>query len=392
MDKLKAEIERKKLQIKKTTALVSSSSSGSTDEIKFLKQSDFLRAQELDQLSVQQKLEDDREKRKRKQTEEKVEVAQQLQQQQQQHAKIAHHNESVDIINVPEENIMTVSQVITSLRSFGQVVTLFGETEDERRQRLLTFLNSRTTKGTDEFRINALRNTFVAGQTGHSNDDLEGDALDDDDEENGNRHDGDDEEDDDDDSVAAPQSHSKQHATSSSSRAAPMDGSYAYSRDTSLSKEKAIVRYFKSVLHQWEEDLRGREEHFKNTARGRQETQTQKQCKDYIRPLFKLCKRKEVNPDILQAVFEMVRCCEDGDFMKANDHYLRCAIGNAAWPIGLTMVGIHERSSREKINSSKVAHIMNNELQRKYLTSVKRLMTFQQSKRPDVAPSKKVLV
>ena len=56
------------------------------------------------------------------------------------------------------------------------------------------------------------------------------------------------------------------------------------------------------------------------------------------------------------------------------------------------MVGIHERSGREKINSSKVAHIMNNESQRKYLQSVKRLMSYAQTKRPDVNPSKKMLV
>jgi pre-mRNA-splicing factor 18 len=54
------------------------------------------------------------------------------------------------------------------------------------------------------------------------------------------------------------------------------------------------------------------------------------------------------------------------------------------------MVGIHERSGRERISTAKVAHVMNNELQRKYLTSVKRLMTYAQTKRPDVAPSMKV--
>ena len=86
----------------------------------------------------------------------------------------------------------------------------------------------------------------------------------------------------------------------------------------------------------------------------------------------------------------MVKYCEDGNFRAAHDDYLRTAIGNAAWPIGLTMVGIHERAGREKISSSKVAHVMNNELQRKYLTSVKRLMTFAQTKRPDVPPSMKV--
>jgi pre-mRNA-splicing factor 18 len=53
-------------------------------------------------------------------------------------------------------------------------------------------------------------------------------------------------------------------------------------------------------------------------------------------------------------------------------------------------VGIHARSGRAKIESSNVAHVMNSELQRKYLTSVKRLLSYAQKKRPDVDPSKKV--
>ena len=76
--------------------------------------------------------------------------------------------------------------------------------------------------------------------------------------------------------------------------------------------------------------------------------------------------------------------------MKAHDAYLDVAIGRAAWPIGVTMVGIHARTGRAKIESQNVAHVMNSELQRKYLTSVKRLMTYYQKKRVDVNPSKKV--
>ncbi|TFJ80530.1 hypothetical protein NSK_008134 [Nannochloropsis salina CCMP1776] len=97
-------------------------------------------------------------------------------------------------------------------------------------------------------------------------------------------------------------------------------------------------------------------------------------------------------PDGIRAnLIEMVDLCEAGEFVKAHEVYLRTAIGNAPWPIGITMVGIHERTGREKISSSKVAHIMNNEMQRKYLTSIKRLMRFAQEKRPDVDPSKKFL-
>ncbi len=76
--------------------------------------------------------------------------------------------------------------------------------------------------------------------------------------------------------------------------------------------------------------------------------------------------------------------------MKAHDEYILLAIGKAPWPIGVTSVGIHDRSAREKISMDQVAHIMNDELQRKYLTSVKRLMTYVQSK-TNVLPSKKVL-
>jgi hypothetical protein len=45
---------------------------------------------------------------------------------------------------------------------------------------------------------------------------------------------------------------------------------------------------------------------------------------------------------------------------------------------------------RQQIESRNVAHIMNNEAQRKYLVSIKRLMSYLQDKRTDVPPSKKV--
>jgi pre-mRNA-splicing factor 18 len=38
----------------------------------------------------------------------------------------------------------------------------------------------------------------------------------------------------------------------------------------------------------------------------------------------------------------------------ANDKYNDLAIGNAPWPIGVTMVGIHERSGRAKIFTSQI--------------------------------------
>jgi pre-mRNA-splicing factor 18 len=66
----------------------------------------------------------------------------------------------------------------------------------------------------------------------------------------------------------------------------------------------------------------------------------------------------------------MVQHMRERNYLAANDVYLRLAIGNAPWPIGVTSVGIHERSAREKIshvmNQSGQAHIMNDEATRKY--------------------------
>lgn len=154
---------------------------------------------------------------------------------------------------------------------------------------------------------------------------------------------------------------------------------------------KRVYRHFKGLLKQWEADLNARDDAAKQTVAGRNETKTLKQCKDYIRPLFQLCKRRQLEPNMMNKLVEIVDYCEEGEFVKAHDAYMDVAIGRAAWPIGVTMVGIHARTGRSKIESSNVAHVMNSELQRKYLTSVKRLLTYHQSKRTDVDPSKKVV-
>jgi pre-mRNA-splicing factor 18 len=47
------------------------------------------------------------------------------------------------------------------------------------------------------------------------------------------------------------------------------------------------------------------------------------------------------------------------------------------------MVGIHERSAREKLNEGdKEAHIMGDEVTRKFLQSIKRCLSFAQTRWP----------
>eukprot|EP01104_Vermistella_antarctica_P015864 TRINITY_DN52_c0_g1_i2.p1 TRINITY_DN52_c0_g1~~TRINITY_DN52_c0_g1_i2.p1 ORF type:complete len:102 (+),score=21.19 TRINITY_DN52_c0_g1_i2:138-443(+) len=78
---------------------------------------------------------------------------------------------------------------------------------------------------------------------------------------------------------------------------------------------------------------------------------------------------------MLESIGAIVRTCKEREYVHAYDHYLQLAIGNAAWPIGATQVGIHERSGRSKIFAKNVAHVLNDEVSRKYVQSLKRLMT-----------------
>lgn len=71
--------------------------------------------------------------------------------------------------------------------------------------------------------------------------------------------------------------------------------------------------------------------------------------------------------------------------------FMLLAIGNAAWPMGVTMVGIHERAGRSKLNTSQVAHILNDETTRKYIQMFKRLMSFCQRKF-EANPSQTILL
>ncbi|KAF8006520.1 hypothetical protein BT93_K0729 [Corymbia citriodora subsp. variegata] len=156
-----------------------------------------------------------------------------------------------------------------------------------------------------------------------------------------------------------------------------------------LCEEDKILVFFKRLLNEWKQELDEMQEAEKRTAKGKSMVATFKQCARYLKPLFKFCRKKVLPDDIRQALMIVVDCCIKRDYLAAMDHYIKMAIGNAPWPIGVTMVGIHERSAREKIYTNSVAHIMNDETTRKYLQSVKRLMTFCQRRYPTM-PSKAV--
>jgi len=156
-----------------------------------------------------------------------------------------------------------------------------------------------------------------------------------------------------------------------------------------IAKEDFVLRVFKKLLKAWNRELVERTEIQKKSAQGKIETATYKQCKKHIKTAFKLLHTRQLPDDLLNPIYDIAQSLENREYVKAHDSYLRMAIGNAPWPMGVTMVGIHERSAREKIHSNQIAHVLNDETQRKYIQAFKRIMTFCQRKYP-TDPSKTV--
>lgn len=143
-----------------------------------------------------------------------------------------------------------------------------------------------------------------------------------------------------------------------------------------------IYYALKRTLKEWGEAMDERPDNVKRTTQGKLAAATQVQSAEYLKPLFKTLRSRSLPQDMLARMAEIVHHMQKRQYQRANDSYLRLSIGNAPWPIGVTMVGIHERSAREKISADQVAHVLNDEVSRKYIQSLKRLLTFSQTKYP----------
>uniref|UniRef100_F7DYU0 Pre-mRNA-splicing factor 18 n=1 Tax=Equus caballus TaxID=9796 RepID=F7DYU0_HORSE len=146
----------------------------------------------------------------------------------------------------------------------------------------------------------------------------------------------------------------------------------------------SIVQFLLGV---WAKELNAREDYVKRSVQGKLNSATQKQTESYLRPLFRKLRKRNLPADIKESITDIIKFMLQREYVKANDAYLQMAIGNAPWPIGVTMVGIHARTGREKIFSKHVAHVLNDETQRKYIQGLKRLMTICQKHFP-TDPSK----
>ncbi|RMZ81824.1 hypothetical protein DV738_g2007, partial [Chaetothyriales sp. CBS 135597] len=146
---------------------------------------------------------------------------------------------------------------------------------------------------------------------------------------------------------------------------------------------RQIASYLTLLLSEWATALSLRPREVKESTSGRAAYQSYTAVLRDLTPLYRKLEDQTLDPDLLPPLCEIILHIQKRQYVKANDAYLRLSIGKAAWPIGVTMVGIHERSAREKLHESdKQAHIMSDEVTRKMLQSLKRCISFAQTRWP----------
>ena len=154
-----------------------------------------------------------------------------------------------------------------------------------------------------------------------------------------------------------------------------------------------LASYFTLILTEWSKSLALRSPSTKQSSSGAAATRTYSSVLQDLTPLFRTFEAKSLSPTLLKEVATIAHHAQHRRYVRANDAYLQLAIGKSAWPIGVTMVGIHERSAREKLHEhgrdspgggggNKEAHIMADEMTRKYLQSIKRCLSYAQTRWP----------
>lgn len=146
---------------------------------------------------------------------------------------------------------------------------------------------------------------------------------------------------------------------------------------------RQLASYFTMLLTSWSGALAARSPDVRRSTQGKAALTAYTLSVSNMGPLFRKFEAGGLEEGVLGPMVEIVAAAQERRYVDANDGYLRLSIGKAAWPIGVTMVGIHERSAREKLHESDAAaHIMSDEVTRKFLQSIKRCLSFAQTRWP----------
>merc|ERR1712194_228385 len=145
---------------------------------------------------------------------------------------------------------------------------------------------------------------------------------------------------------------------------------------------RVVVKWLRKTLREWELSLTERSKEEFAAAPFQAEKAHYRQSKQYLKPLRRSLRDRDIAPGIVSSLVLIARSCSDRRYKEAGEAYMRLAIGNRAWPMGVSMVSFHDRAARHKIAEGAHAHVLDDETTRKYVQMVKRLCPFCEKRFP----------
>merc|ERR1711972_1007766 len=136
----------------------------------------------------------------------------------------------------------------------------------------------------------------------------------------------------------------------------------------------------------WEKELADLPEEEKKKAIVKQQMAQHRQVRRDVRPLQKRLRLYVLDDWLLGKIYNIVAKAENREYRDANEAYLDLSIGKAAWPVGIgcggsmlmeDAIGLHDRFNRNK-QVKDIAFALNDDVTRKFVQAIKRLMTVAQ--------------
>eukprot|EP00931_Biecheleriopsis_adriatica_P113817 TRINITY_DN8902_c0_g1_i1.p1 TRINITY_DN8902_c0_g1~~TRINITY_DN8902_c0_g1_i1.p1 ORF type:complete len:572 (-),score=153.79 TRINITY_DN8902_c0_g1_i1:37-1722(-) len=141
----------------------------------------------------------------------------------------------------------------------------------------------------------------------------------------------------------------------------------------------SVMAWLRNMLRAWEKALTDRAAKEEKQNAFKMEKAQYRQSKQYLKPLRRALRDGEVDPGVVFSIAEIAGLSDKRQYRLAKEAYMRLAIGNHAWPMGVTFVTFHDRANRHKIGEGAHAHVLDDETTRKYVQMIKRLVTFAES-------------
>jgi len=92
---------------------------------------------------------------------------------------------------------------------------------------------------------------------------------------------------------------------------------------------RQLDAWFRLVIREWRKALDERPLSVKESFQGKKAADAMLQAEEYMKPLFRHFKQKDLRPNVFEKVCEIVVEAQKRRYVRANDVYLKLSIGNA---------------------------------------------------------------